>query len=218
MAKKKEDSGPKIVLEREYNVPLRKGFMKSPKWKRTKKAINVLREFLEKHMKSEDIKIEKYLNLELWKHGIKNPPHHVKVMAKKDDKGIVRAELAELPDYAKKEIEKEKKAKEEKEKKKQSEEKGTEIGVKDALGGNEKKPEEKKESKEEKVKEEPKDKKVDAENTIIDKLDDDKEEAKKVEAEEIKELKKSKPQKEKVPKTGKQPKSVEARPNAPMNK
>ena len=33
------------------------------------------------------------LNNHLWKHGIKNPPHHVKVIAIKDKEGVVHAEL-----------------------------------------------------------------------------------------------------------------------------
>lgn len=81
------------VIERTYNVPLRKEFQKVQRWKKSKKAIAALREFLEKHMKSNDIKIGTDVNEEIWKHGIKNPPHHIKVNVKKDEEGIVTAEL-----------------------------------------------------------------------------------------------------------------------------
>jgi len=81
------------TLERTYNVPLRKEYMKAPRWNRTKKAVTALRQFLAKHMKSENVLLSKELNEELWKHGIQNPPHHVKVKATKDDKGMVKAEL-----------------------------------------------------------------------------------------------------------------------------
>ena len=84
---KKEKKEAKTVMERTYNVPLRKEFMKSPRWKRTKKAVKALREFAAKHMKSDKVKVGKYVNLELWKHGIKNPPHHVKVNCTKDEEG-----------------------------------------------------------------------------------------------------------------------------------
>ncbi|MFA6461557.1 MAG: 50S ribosomal protein L31e [Candidatus Woesearchaeota archaeon] len=87
------EKADKILLERTYNVPLRKGYLKAPNWKRTNKAVNTLREFLAKHMKSENVKISKALNDKLWLHGIKNPPHHVKVTVTKDEKGVVRAEL-----------------------------------------------------------------------------------------------------------------------------
>ena len=143
MAKKKEEK-PKTVMERTYNIPLRKEFQKAPKWRRTKKAVKALREFIIKHMKSEEVKIGKYLNLRLWKHGIKNPPHHIKVKAIKDDKGVVLVELAELPKEAILEKEKAEKEAKEKEEKKKAEEPKKE----------EKKPDEKKETKTEEPKKE----------------------------------------------------------------
>lgn len=90
MADKKD---PTPVLERTYNVPLRREYQKAPRWKRTEKAVVGLRQFLSKHMKSENILLSTSLNNELWKHGIKNPPHHVKVTATKDKEGVVHAEL-----------------------------------------------------------------------------------------------------------------------------
>jgi len=83
----------KIVLERTYNVPLRKQYQKAPTWKRTERAVTGLRAFLIRHMKSENVKIGKELNDKLWLHGIKNPPHHVKITVTKDEKGLVKAEL-----------------------------------------------------------------------------------------------------------------------------
>ena len=44
-------------------------------------------------MKSEDVKLSKKLNEHVWKHGIRNPPHHVKVTVSKDEKGVVNADL-----------------------------------------------------------------------------------------------------------------------------
>jgi large subunit ribosomal protein L31e len=81
------------TLERSFNVPLRKGFIDTPKYKRTKKAVHTLQEFIRRHMKSDNVKLGKNLNAALWKHGIKNPPHHVEVTAFKDEKGIVKVEL-----------------------------------------------------------------------------------------------------------------------------
>ena len=94
------------ILERTYNVPLRKEFLKVPKYKRAKKAVKALKQFLVKHMKSDNIKIGKYLNDEIWKHGIKNPPHHVKLNAVKDKEGLVTAELVGAPVERKKEDDK----------------------------------------------------------------------------------------------------------------
>lgn len=84
-------------MERTYVVPLRKGWLKAQKFKRSKKAVNTLKEFLSRHMKSDDVRLGRYLNMELWKHGIKNPPSRVKVNVSKDDKNVVRAELFGAP-------------------------------------------------------------------------------------------------------------------------
>ena len=80
-------------LERTYNIPLRREFQKVPCWKRSKKAVRAAKEFLQKHMKSEDVRLSKEVNEKIWQHGIKNPPHHVKVTVSKDKEGVVRAEL-----------------------------------------------------------------------------------------------------------------------------
>ncbi|MBI2208000.1 60S ribosomal protein L31 [Candidatus Woesearchaeota archaeon] len=119
MAKKET---AKNVLERVYNVPLRKEYMKAPNWKRTPKAVKALRQFISKHMKSENVVIGKYANQLLWKNGIKNPPHHVRVNAVKDDKGKVTVELVDLPGKAKREEAKLKEAEKKKETKKEEKE------------------------------------------------------------------------------------------------
>jgi large subunit ribosomal protein L31e len=88
MAKKES----KTEIERTYNVPLRQGFRHTASYKKSAKAMRTLKEFLCKHMKAEDVLIGAHLNEYLWKHGIKNPPHHVKVHVwKKGDE--VKAEL-----------------------------------------------------------------------------------------------------------------------------
>jgi large subunit ribosomal protein L31e len=88
-----KETASKMVLERTYTIPLRREFLKVPTWRRTEKAVVAVQEFLRRHMKSAEVKMGKALNEELWKHGIRNPPHHVKITAVKDEKGVVRAEL-----------------------------------------------------------------------------------------------------------------------------
>ncbi|MBN1175890.1 60S ribosomal protein L31 [Candidatus Woesearchaeota archaeon] len=80
-------------MKRSYTVPLRTKFANTPRYKRTNKAVRVLKEFLVKHMKSDNVKIGPKLNETLWQDGIKNPPGKVKIVATKDDTGMVRAEL-----------------------------------------------------------------------------------------------------------------------------
>lgn len=91
MAKKEET--PKTVLERTYTIPLRKETLKVPPFRKANKAVKTIKEFISKHMKSQNVALGKYLNLNIWHHGAKNPPHHVKVNVAKDDKGKVIAEL-----------------------------------------------------------------------------------------------------------------------------
>lgn len=144
MAKKDDKKEKKIVLERVYNIPLRKKYQRAPRWKRTNRAVKAVREFVVKHMKSDTVKMGKYLNLELWKHGIRNPPHHIKVNCKKDEDNLVTVELVGAP---------EEKPKEPKKKVVKKEEKEAEITVKDALGGEDVEKKDIKENKAEKAKE-----------------------------------------------------------------
>jgi len=81
-------------IKRTYIIPLRRGFFNTPRYKRTNKAVTVLKNFLMKHMKSEEIKLGKHLNEFLWKNGIKNPPGKVRVDVVKTKEGIVKAELS----------------------------------------------------------------------------------------------------------------------------
>ena len=104
---KKEE---KIELQREYVVPMRRGFLKVPSYRKAKKAILVLKQFIAKHMKVENrdlnkVKLDMYLNNEIWSRGIKNPLHKIKVKAVKKA-GIVYVELAEVPDFVKYEMQK----------------------------------------------------------------------------------------------------------------
>jgi len=115
MAKPKKIE-PKVILEREYIVPLRKGWLKVPKYKRGNKAVKTLKEFIAKHMKVYDrdlrkIKVEQNLNNEIRFRGMYKPPAKIKVKVKKFDDGIVRVELVSLPAHVKfAKLRKEKKA------------------------------------------------------------------------------------------------------------
>ena len=92
-------------LERTYNIPLRKGYRKAPKYMHANKAIIVIREFLQRHMKSKNVKLGPFLNSEVLKHGRKNVPHHIEVKTVKE-KDIVKAELASAKDFSFLEFEK----------------------------------------------------------------------------------------------------------------
>ncbi len=89
-------------IKRTYVVPLRREFQKVPNYKRTSKAVKAVREFAAKHMKSDNVKLGKYLNLHLHSRGRKNPPHKVNVDMIKDNEGVVRVELVGAPVEVKK--------------------------------------------------------------------------------------------------------------------
>jgi large subunit ribosomal protein L31e len=94
----------KIVLEREYIVPLRSEWLKAQEYRRSTKAVKALKQFMVKHMKVYDrdlrkIKIDIYLNNEMRFRGIKYPPAKIKVKAIKYDDGIVEVKLVNLPKH-----------------------------------------------------------------------------------------------------------------------
>jgi large subunit ribosomal protein L31e len=91
-------------IERIYTVPLSRAWI-TARHRRTRRAVNMLREFAEKHMKSSEIKITTELNEEIWKRGITKPPRRITVKMEKDEDGIV---TISLPKKAKKELEEEK--------------------------------------------------------------------------------------------------------------
>ncbi len=102
-------------LEREYVIPLRREFIKVPTYKKTKKAVTAIREFVSKHMKVKDVKIGPHLNELVWSRGMKNPLPRVKVKTRKiDDYAQV-----ELVDKNFQETKEEKEAKEKKKKPKE---------------------------------------------------------------------------------------------------
>jgi large subunit ribosomal protein L31e len=85
-------SDQKIELERVYTVPLSRAWI-TARHKRTPRALHILREFAEKHMKSSEIKIDTGLNEEMWKRGITKPPRRITVKMEKDEEGVVTISL-----------------------------------------------------------------------------------------------------------------------------
>ncbi len=85
---------------RTYTVPLRREYLKTPKWRRAEKAVSTLRSFVERHSKTEEIKIGRWVNESIWKRGAKNPPSRVRVDVKRVANSVI-VELSELPRKAK---------------------------------------------------------------------------------------------------------------------
>lgn len=83
-----------IVEERIYTVPLREAW-RTPRQKRTPRAVRILRRFIERHMKPESIVITNEVNERLWRRGIEKPPRKVRIRALRDKEGRVTVRLAE---------------------------------------------------------------------------------------------------------------------------
>ncbi|MGI0101570.1 MAG: 50S ribosomal protein L31e [Nitrosotalea sp.] len=150
------------TLERIYTINLGKVLL-SPNNQRAKRAINMIREFATKHMKSENVKIEEDVSHLVWERGIRHPPRKIRVKISKDDDGSIivsnyqeeqKADEGKSKKDEKKEGKKGSKSKEKKEEKKIVEEKPKSEEKK----LEEKKPEEKK-IEEKPKKEEPKEEK-----------------------------------------------------------
>ena len=75
-------------LERVYTINLGKVLL-SPNNQRAKRAVNMVKEYARRHMKTEEIKIEESVNHQIWKRGIKHPPRKIRVRMTKTDEGFV---------------------------------------------------------------------------------------------------------------------------------
>jgi len=84
-----------MKLERVYTIPLGDAY-ETVRYKRTSRAVKILRAFIARHMKQEDerITLSAALNEHLWQRSIKKPPRRVKVRLVKDA-GFIRAFLAD---------------------------------------------------------------------------------------------------------------------------
>lgn len=79
--------------ERIYVIPLREA-KRVPRQRRAQRAAKLVREFLKKHMKSDEIKLDQGLNSKLWECGAKHPPSKIRVRVVKQDDGSVEASIA----------------------------------------------------------------------------------------------------------------------------
>lgn len=98
------DKERKVIIEREYIVPLRREFHKVPDYRKAEKAVKALKEFMVQHMKIYDrdlrkIRIDVLLNNEIRFRGMKKPLHKIKVKAIKYDDGLVEVKLVQLPKH-----------------------------------------------------------------------------------------------------------------------
>jgi large subunit ribosomal protein L31e len=81
-------------LSRVYTINLGKAWL-TPRYRRTDRVINMVREFAVKNMKSDEVKIDQDLSRHIWAKGKTNPPRKVRVKMVKDEDDIVTVSLYE---------------------------------------------------------------------------------------------------------------------------
>lgn len=136
--------------ERVYTINLGKVWL-SPNNQRAKRAINMIREFAEHHMKTGQIKIDQDLSHAVWEQGIRSPPRKIRVRMSKTDDGYVM-----VSPYLDEEKQKTQSKDEKKETKKEEKKVEKKVEEKPAKKEEEKKTETKKEEKKPAKKEEKK--------------------------------------------------------------
>ena len=90
-----EEEEEEIIDERIYTVPLRKAYWTGSRLKRANRSVRILKEFVERHMKPEELLIQPEVNHEIWARGIQKPPRRLRIRATKNADNLVRVYLAE---------------------------------------------------------------------------------------------------------------------------
>ena len=78
-----------------YTVNLAKAW-DTPKYRRTDRVINIIKEFTQRHMHTDKVKIDQDLNRHIWSRGKTNPPRKLRLrMIKEDDDTVVVSSFIE---------------------------------------------------------------------------------------------------------------------------
>ncbi len=78
-----------------YTVNLAKAW-DTPKYRRTDRVINIIKEFTRRHMQTNKVKVDQDLNRHIWSRGKKNPPRKIRLrMIKEDDDTVVVSSFIE---------------------------------------------------------------------------------------------------------------------------
>jgi large subunit ribosomal protein L31e len=117
-------------LSRVYTVNLGKAWL-TPRYRRTDRVMNMVREFAKKNMKSDNVKIDQELDRHIWSRGKTNPPRKVRVKMIKDEDDVVTVSLYEEPSETAEDTEAEEETKSKRADSKRKEEKDEEKGEED---------------------------------------------------------------------------------------
>jgi len=78
-----------VVEEKIYTIPLRHVWVVTPRGKRAPRAVRDVRNYVARHMKSEEVAVSNESNNQLWARSINKPPRKITVRAVKDKEGKV---------------------------------------------------------------------------------------------------------------------------------
>jgi large subunit ribosomal protein L31e len=78
MAEKKSE----VTLERVYNIPLRRVWVKVSRITRANRSVTEVRDFVKRHTKAKEVKVSQNVNSLIWASGIKKPPGMITVKVK----------------------------------------------------------------------------------------------------------------------------------------
>jgi len=90
------DIDEEVLEERIYTVPLGKMIYTRgiPRRKRTPRAVRLVRQFVIKHLKVENVTLDNRLNEALWIRGIKKPPRRIRIRCVKTQEDTAEVYLA----------------------------------------------------------------------------------------------------------------------------
>lgn len=79
--------------ERPYTIPFFPHLKNVPRWKRSKRAVGIVKEFIIKHMKADEVKIDAEVNDLIWSRGNEKPPRKIRVLAERREDDVVHVSL-----------------------------------------------------------------------------------------------------------------------------
>lgn len=80
--------------EQVYTIPLREA-REAKRKERASKAIKIVKEFLMRNLKAEEVQVDSSLNEKIWDQGAEKPPSKIRVRAVKRPDGVVEVSSLE---------------------------------------------------------------------------------------------------------------------------
>jgi len=78
-----------VVEEKVYTIPLRHVWVVTPRGRRAPRAVRDVRDYVARHMKSDEVAVSNEINSAIWSRSINKPPRKITVRAVKDKEGKV---------------------------------------------------------------------------------------------------------------------------------